>query len=312
MKKTLLTLSNKGMNNINTYPTFNSIINILNNNSELTITNPKHYGFETNELKKTFKYKNSKIISHQEDIVPSADLWIVYSDGYPTNEKSLGYLCKTNFINDQISFLKNFENKIKIINPPVNEEKTQKIYLANLNYEKLAVIPTYFTNSKKELEELLSEKKELVAKPNIGGARLGIEKINSNSNLKKFFESPEPYVFQELYKGPETRIWFLDEKAIGARMAIGRRTPWSNEQENYHVLNNHQIPKLEQKIKDAKKILKEFKINKGIYSVDFMADKVNEINGGGLGFTFNDKQNNQIVDYRPELEKYLLEKIEKA
>ncbi len=309
MKKVLLTLSNRGLNNLSTFPTFNSITNFLNKKYNLTITNPSSYNFKNNLLKKTFKYKNSKIIKDKENIIPSADFWLVYSDGYPEDEKAIGFKCKTDFVNAQIKFLQNFENSIKILNKPTNEQKTQKKYFTELSPSKYAIIPTYLANSKSQLESLLEEKKELVAKPNIGGGRFGIEKINSTSNLEKFFEIPEPYVFQEMYPGNETRIWFLDEKAIGARTAIGRRTPWSNEKENYQVLKNREIPQLEKKIKDAKKILKGFNIEEGIYSVDFMADKVNEINGAGLGFTFNNKQDKQVVDYRPKLINYLSNKI---
>jgi glutathione synthase/RimK-type ligase-like ATP-grasp enzyme len=142
-----------------------------------------------------------------------------------------------------------------------------------------------------------------VAKPSWGGGMIGVQKIDRHEQLTQFAGCSD-YVFQEFLDGPEKRLWFLGDEVVAARIIHNRPKPWqkktNSRMEEFTENLEHKFPI---EIAAAKKIWQEAGLEVGC--VDFIGDKINELNGCGTLFTQYDGMR-KIIDVREKLNDYMI------
>ena len=247
---------------------------------------------------------------------PYGDLWIVYTDGYYLDAKSFGFKIRRDFIEAQFEFHQKALDKHsveRVINPPDVERRTLKSWFADLDAKKYNLIPTYMVESVLDAHDLLKQENALVAKLSWGGAGDGAVHISNEKELKKFeaylskvrHVDLSDFVFQPYCPGDEKRLWFLGGKFVNGRRAKERKTPWAERGENFSSAPYNRTSQRDfaLDLKAAEKLCRLSKLEIG--SIDFLGDKINEINGAGTLFTeyFDWKL---IVDARPQLVDYVL------
>jgi len=314
MKKSLTTINSEIALDPNN--TFGSLVRTINKHSDARFVDSKgmNYDFKNNKVKTLiFTGKKFEEIGFE---IPKADLWIFYSDGYSTDTKNLGYSKPTEYHETLMSFLEKqvFEGNVKrIINTPEAERKTLKKYFAQLNPEEYGIIPTYILNNSKDLLKLLEEKKKIVFKPDWGGGMKGIKLISSLSQIKNFSEEEiKEGVFQDYHPGDEKRMWLVGGKFVDGRIIKDRHTPWENKEGDNLVYrynkeevmkNGWNLSQLYKEIELVNKLAK--KTNLEIGSIDFLGNRINEINGAGTGFTTSNRSNDIHIDAREFLNEYI-------
>lgn len=279
-------------------------------------SNGINFDFKNNKVR-MMEYKKGNLI----DIgyhTPEADLWIVYSDGFKTNTKALGYARPTDYHEKLMSFLEKqvLDGNIgQVINSPNTERKTLKKYFAGLDSNKFNIIPTYLFKDFEELYVKFKEKKKLVVKPDWGGGSAGVDLLKNEADIMKYRKSDlTDIVFQEYYPGDEKRMWITDGKFVEGRIAGNRNPPWMKLEGN-SMVNYFNLESAKQKetwfteeqfntnLLAVEKIIEKTGLQMG--SVDFLGDKINELNGGGTGFFFRDRDMTKMIDARKHLNNYI-------
>lgn len=284
-----------------------SLANTVNENSDMIVTSPEFYDLKDNKIQ-AFRYDECGL-HYVGNITPEADIWILWTDGYRVNHQNFGFAKKLDHYFAMLNF---FEKNLRegnigsIYNSPQAERRTLKNFLTEEELKK-EVIPTYLIRTFEELQDLFTKRKIIVIKPILGGARRGIKKIEKEQDLKPFKKLDiTEYIAQDYYPGAEKRMWIIDGKFVEGRIMHGRQTPWSEESHDYDVNYYNGQTDSDQAKKDiatTNKVAEIVGINFG--AIDFIGDKVNEVNGAGTSFIGLDRLNKIKVDARPHLCNYI-------
>ena len=113
------------------------------------------------------------------------------------------------------------------------------------------------------------------------------------------------YCFQPYLSGDEKRLWFAGGRFVAGRKTRGRRTPWSGSAADFDVYpyDNAGIEGFAADLEAAERLCALCGLDVG--AIDFIGDKINEINGGGTIFT-EYRFWQRMVDARPALVDYLV------
>ena len=248
------------------------------------------------------------------DIAPAADLWIVYSDGYYLDHRALGFTRRRDFFDAQLAFHQQSLDSGavgRIVNPPAVEARTLKSWLATLQPDDYGVIPTHVFASIDEVHDLVQRERAIVAKPDWGGAAHGVARLSCEKDIADFTgrlaeagETLADYCFQPYRTGDEKRFWFAGGRFVAARTMHGRSTPWSATADDYDVRRyDTAVAGFAADLAAAQRLCERAALEIG--SIDFIGERINEINGGGTIFT-EYRGWSCVVDARPALVRFAL------
>ena len=248
-------------------------------------------------------------------IEPRADLWIVYSDGYYLDHRALGFGRRSDFFRTLLEF---HDRQCqagavqRIINPPEVEARTLKSWFTALDASREHVIPTRLASSLEEVHELLQAWGAIVAKLDWGGGGNGARRLMDEADVRRFAQeltgacdrSLADYCFQPYLPGDEKRLWFVGGRCVAGRVSHGRATPWSASAPDYEVQPyfHHTGEQFRADLAAAERLCRLSGLEIG--SIDFIGDRINEINGCGTIFT-EYRNWNCVVDARPALTRYV-------
>jgi len=254
-------------------------------------------------------------------IAPEAELWIVYSDGYYVDHRALGFRRQRDFFDAQIAFHQRQRargNVARVINDPTVEARTLKSWLSTVDADRHRVIPTQLCASMDALRDFRDEYGEVVAKPIWGSAGTGVWRLASEADVLAFGNQLEgsgneqlsDYCFQPYVRGAEKRMWFAGGRFVAGRTIRGRPTPWSDRSADYDVrAYDERSEGFFADLEAAEHLCQLSGLDVG--AIDFIGDRINEINGCGTVFT-EYKGWQCVVDARPALVGYFTELLRSA
>jgi glutathione synthase/RimK-type ligase-like ATP-grasp enzyme len=252
-------------------------------------------------------------------IEPEGDLWLIYSDGYYLNHRRFGFPLRRDYFNAQIDFhQKHFSSgRVSLmINNPEAEARTLKSWFATLNYRRAGVIQTHVFQCIDEAYDFQKKQRRIVVKPIWGGASTEVRLLEDEAAVRKFHADLKrhtdrdlsDYCFQAFCEGDEKRLWFVGGKFVAGRKYYGREMPWQDWNENCRIsaYNKTSQRGFQQDLAAAESLCRLSGISVG--AIDFIGDRINEINGAGTVMTTMDTSNRRLfVDTRPAFIQYLLE-----
>jgi hypothetical protein len=249
-------------------------------------------------------------------VVPTADLWIVYSDGYYLDHPALGFTKRRDFFRAQMEFHQaqvDAGRVARVVNEPHVEARTLKSWLASLDSKQYRVIPTHLFSSIDEVRDFHKGSRGVVAKLDWGGGGGGARRLMNEDDVAHFEEELSvstdrdlrDYCFQPYLPGEEKRLWFVGGRFIAGRRSHGRATPWSGSGADHCVcVYDAHSEGFRADLAAAERLCKFAGLDVG--SIDFIGDRINEINGCGTIFT-EYRNWDCIVDARPALVNYFVE-----
>jgi glutathione synthase/RimK-type ligase-like ATP-grasp enzyme len=248
-------------------------------------------------------------------VEPAADLWIVYSDGYYLDHRALGFDRRKDFFDAQIAFHQNAVDTGtvgRVVNAPAVETRTLKGWLATLDADAFRVVPTRVFSSIDEVHDFRRAAGTIVAKPDWGGGGGGVQRLAGEHDVQRFAdvlargdEDLRDYCFQRYCPGDEKRFWFAGGRFVAARTLHGRKTPWSAAAHDFHVRRyDERCEGFAKELETAQHLCTHAGLEVG--AIDFLGDRINEINGGGTVFT-EYRGWECVVDARPALVDYALD-----
>jgi hypothetical protein len=252
-------------------------------------------------------------------VVPAADLWIVYSDGYYLDHRALGFTKRRDFFRAQLEFHQaqvEAGRVARVVNDPQVEARTLKSWLASLDSKQYRVIPTHLLSSIDEVHDFRKASREIVAKLDWGGAGGGARRLLNENDVARFEEELlartdrdlRDYCFQPYVPGNEKRLWFVGGRFVAGRKSHGRATPWCSSGPDYRVCAyDGDSEGFRADLAAAERLCNVAGLDVG--SIDFIGDSINEINGCGTIFT-EYRNWDCIVDARPALVKYFVEMVQ--
>lgn len=293
--------------------TIRSLATALDRASDLLVLPIDGYDFADGTVATYRRVKGGRF-EPQRRIKPEGDLWIVYTDGYYLDCRTLGFKRRSDYLRAQLSFHQksiDAERITRMINLPSTEECTLKSWMCQIDSEEYKTIPSFPHQTAHDLRMLRRQLGTLVAKPNWGGGGTGVVMLNSDDSVDWFLASVRrsrdtdltDYCYQEHYPGDEKRLWCLDGKPIAARSIANRPLPWEKEKRESTIT---QYEPIHEEASIAIALCQKTQLQIG--SIDFMGDRVNEINGCGTTF-MQYKDWTVIVDARPELVEYCLAQL---
>ncbi len=300
------------------FSTVRTMINALNKQADLLIAPVDGYDFDRGAVHAYRRVPGGKFESVGM-VKPEADLWIVYSDGYWLDCKKFGFMLRRDYLKAQVGFhtdaLKS-GNIRAMINSPDAELKTLKNWFVQLDPDTTQVMPTYAFSSFEELRTCMKVQGEIVAKPNWGGGGEHVVKLCGEESLRKLEQdlasAPDrdlsDFSFQTYIPGPEKRFWFAGRFA-GARIIWDRPEPWAPkrwERVRAAKYDSDFGPEFARDLAAAQR-LKDIS-GLSIGAIDFIGDRINDINGCGTLFT-QYVHWDLIVDARPALAQYLVDLV---
>jgi hypothetical protein len=298
--------------------TLRSLVTALDKHTDLLLLPIDGYDFDTNSAL-AYRRVPGGTFEKVGTIHPSADLWIVYTDGYYLDSRQIGFKRRIDYLSAQLQFHEyhlSGGHVATMLNTPESERNTLKNWLAQLASLNLPVIPTFTNISSLELHDLMQKFGTLVAKPHWGGAGLGVFKLSNDKEVRKFLDTLDKtadteladYCFQVFCTGYEKRLWFTGSDFVGGRYCFGRGTPWSDRtDDSYTNTYDQRDAEFASDLKNAQTVWNLSKLSIG--SVDFIGDRINEINGCGTVFTHYHGGWNKIIDARPALVDFVLSVI---
>lgn len=312
MKKTVLLTVNPLIVETRQASTMRKFVSALDKRFNLYLLPVSGYDFKRGRVRAFRRIKGGAF----EDvgmITPVADLWIVYSDGFYLDHRRFGFRARRDYFNAQNEFHHKHLDAGRVrrmVNTPEAEMKGLKSWLATLDFKKTRVIPSYVCSHIDEVRDLQKLKRRIVAKPDWGGASIGVRLLADETSiiefqrgLKRDGEDLSDYCFQDFRRGDEKRLWFAGSRCVGGRRYHGRRTPWSDEGEDFNIAtyNKSSGKAFAADVAAARRMCELADMDVG--SVDFIGDEINEINGGGTVFTqFHNRK--LLIDTRPAYIKY--------
>lgn len=292
--------------------TLKSMVETLDRHSDLILTTPEEYDLRDGTIA-AYRYRDGVAVPAGR-VVPDADLWIQGSDCFSLDHRLLGFERRMELyhaIHDFLDGLVAVGRVSRVINSPEAERNTLKDFLADLDPECDRVIPSFRFGGFGELVDLYRTHGDLVVKPVWGGLGKGIVKVTSEKELMALQDQVlDHHVAQVFYRGPEKRLWILGGKVVDGGIRHGRDTPWSSREPYFQALRYWEEgdPAFMAEIEAAHRICEKSGLTYG--SVDFIGDRINEINGSGTGFTMNNLAGEIVVDRCDLLEQWLVGLLE--
>ena len=306
--KTLLSITLRSLENL----TSRVVIETLQAHSDLTITPPDEYNFADNTVA-CYRYQDGTWRPVGRS-TPHCDVWIIWIDGYALDHRSMGFQNELEFFYaTQEFFQRNLDNGNvgAMYNHPQTERNTLKDFLADLDSDEFQVIPSYLLQDFDHLADIFNTKGPLVVKPIWGGQRQGVVKVTDELELLALRDQDlSNRVAQLFYHGPEKRLWITGGQCLQGCVHYGKITPWSDYAPDYRLLAHDQLPASEAAadVKYAERMAAKIGLCFG--SVDFIGDRINEINGAGAGFVmWNLGKKDMGADARPLLQAEMMRLI---
>ncbi|MFN8654884.1 MAG: hypothetical protein U0105_00985 [Candidatus Obscuribacterales bacterium] len=301
---------NPGLIQGNRFSTVRSIVTALDACSNLLLLPIDEYDFK-NKKARAYKRIAGGKFKFVKTISPQADLWVVYTDGYYLDFRSLGFASPTAYIQAQMSFHLQCEIAGKIglvVNSVAGEKCTLKRFFATLDHRRFHTIETHIAKTTAEVADLQKKEGVLIAKPNWSGGGYGVEKLTSEKEVKDFCARSRlsEFCFQPLALGEEKRFWFAGNQCVAARRIRNRRAPWMDKRPDGYLSRPYDASAGGQFARDLK-IAETMWARTGLSvgSVDFIGEQINELNGCGTTYIDYDGWQ-KIVDARKPLVDYLV------
>jgi glutathione synthase/RimK-type ligase-like ATP-grasp enzyme len=264
---------------------------------DLHLVKPKGYDLDALTVEASYQFRNvmeDELLKKTGRHTPEGDLFIIYGD---ETSKSPGL----DFGLMQYEFLRQLESTGLIgrfFNRPDAEAKTIKPWLAE-QYAKgaldgLPVAATYTPISLDEVRHLLTEHHELVLKPSFGCRSTGVRKIRDVSELSDGEQNNlRDIVLQEVIesKGVEGRIAVLDGNILFTTKYFNFSAPWEKQTEYDAKESEFSSEQIEASLT----LLGITGLDFG--GVDWIGDKINEINGTGTGVIGRNAKGETTYDY---------------
>jgi glutathione synthase/RimK-type ligase-like ATP-grasp enzyme len=275
----------------NLYMSSKRITEKLDNLVNLSLVYPSDYSLETMSIQASYTLANRTLERKSGHHLPRGDLFIIYGD---ETSKNMGL----EFARNQYEFLKRLRNQksfSNFFNTPESEEKTMKNQLVPLSQDSsLGIARTYNFENYNQAQELLGNYGQVVLKPIFGCRGSGVRLISSIDDLANLGLQEEElkrnYVLQEGLFGDEKRIVLLDGNLLCSRIHKNRRTPWNSNMPQQTFVYQPSLQELDV----SRKIASELGLT--LAGVDFIGDKVNEINGTGTGIVIPDHTGKLLYD----------------
>jgi hypothetical protein len=316
MKKKVLITVNPCITGERISTTMRKIITVLDRHFDLLVIPISSYDFKNGHVRAYRRVKGGAFKSVGA-IKPEGDLWIVYTDGYYLNHRRFGFRQRRDFFNAQIEFHQKHLSAGSVhmmVNSPEAEARTLKSWLTTLNFKKTKVIPTYGFSSIDEVYDFQKQKRSIVAKPIWGGASTQVRMLTDEATVREFHNHLKKYsdrdlsdfCFQVFCSGDEKRLWFMGGEFIAGRKFRGRETPWSEWADDCRLSTYDKRSRngFAADLAAARQLCDLSGISVGC--IDFIGNRINEINGGGTVLTTHEKRR-LFVDTRPAFIKYILE-----
>jgi hypothetical protein len=274
-------------------------------------------------------------------MTPRCDVWLNYTDGFYLDHAKLGFVTRGAFLGAQHDLYREglASGRVgRVINAVDAEQATLKLWLSRLDPNRDRVLESHrlAAGSKRamssHIERLRARLGPIVIKPNWGGASLGVGLVASREQTREFVERHwqgsstrhpfDDWCVQPLAQGAEKRLWFVGDRCVDGRILVGRPPPWdhlaprSRRIERYYFGDPpgraHQAAALGVSAHHAAQFRADLEIARAVWrkaglevgSVDFIGDRVNELNGCGTTFTQYDGWN-CVTDARPALVRWL-------
>ncbi|HVG32165.1 MAG TPA: hypothetical protein VM911_03765 [Pyrinomonadaceae bacterium] len=317
-KKVLITI-NPMLVEEQKFSTMRKMLRCLDEHCELQVAPISGYDFRRGKVR-TYKLQRGGKFEYTGLVEASADVWIVYSDGFYLDHSRFGFRHRRDYFQAQLAFhqAQMQAGRVRLmINSPEAEVRTLKSWLATLDFKSCRVIPTYSFSKIEDVFELQNSLGKIVAKPEWGGASLGIELLSDEQSVRDFHaklkktrgQSLADFCFQKYCAGDEKRLWFIGGKFHGSRVIRGRETPWSPMTDEFEVesYDSDWSNGFARDVAAAERLCQRAGLNVG--SVDFIGSRINEINGGGTVLTtFRGRE--LIMDLRPAFVRYILDLLD--
>lgn len=310
---------NPGLVSGENLPTVSALVSALDEHCDLTIAPVDGYDFYSKKVR-AFRRTPQGKFEETGMVVPEADLWIVYSDGFWLDAKALGFRRRMDFHQAQIDLHEHHlakGNVRMIINSPAAEERTLKSWLATLDPGATSVIPTYCLRSFAEVRDLRKKKGALIAKLAWGGAMKGLRRLACDADVDAFeaavqadhpYNTIQSFCFQDYAPAAvEKRFYIAGGQCIGTRQLTGRWLPW-------RAGDNEQARRYDERTEGycsdlaaVERLVALSELTVG--SIDFVGSRINEVNGGGTVFTYEDHED---LDFRQALVDSFLQIVKRA
>jgi hypothetical protein len=302
----------------NRFSTMRRLVRLLDKECELRLAPINGYDF-TRGLVTVYKRNDDGSFQKLGQQQPRADLWIVYSDGFDEDHRAFGFRLRRDYLRAQLDFHRQqlkAGNVARLINSPEAETRTLKSWLATLDFKEARVIPTRVFSSIAEVYDFQKARGVIVAKLSWGGAGLGVERLHNETAVREFQlrlaaqedRDLSDFCFQPYCRGDEKRFWFIGGKFHSARIIHGRETPWSGDAKDFSVrpYGPASSNNFRRDLVAAERLRELTGISIG--AVDFIGNRINEVNGGGTVLTTYD-HNKMIIDNRPAFLAYAREAL---
>lgn len=279
------------------------VVETLREHADLTLAHPAGYDFNA----RTIQAWRPEGEQWREigPIEPRCDQWIVWIDGYALDHRALGYRDEMDYHRRMTGMFDELLARGQVgamHNTPQAERNTLKGFLAALDTETFGHLATHRFNGFDELADLHRSHGPLVVKPVWGGLRKGVVKITNDAELHALRDRDlRHHVAQELGDGPEKRLWIADGRVVGGGIQYGKRTPWSDYSTEFRAepWDDPEHPEVAVDIERANRMAAKVGLTFG--SVDFIGDRINEVNGGGTGHVMWNLGGEEVVDARGHL-----------
>ena len=315
MKKRVLVTINPCVIGKREFSTMHKFLTAMDGHFDLLVIPINGYDFKRQRVR-AFRRLKGGAFKTIGMIKPEGDLWLVYSDGYYLSHRRYGFRLRRDYFNAQLDFHQRHLSRRSValmVNHPEAEARTLKSWFATLNFRKARVIPTYTFKKIDEVYDFQKEKSSVVVKPVWGGGSKEVEWLKDEASVRKFENKLKKhsdrdlsdYCFQVYCRGDEKRLWFVDGKFVAGRKYRGRETPWEswNEKCRLSAYNKASHRGFTEDLAAAQHICELSGIRVG--AVDFIGNRINEINGCGTVMTTMDKRR-VFVDTRPAFVAYFL------
>ena len=291
-----------------------SLVTALDKHADLLVATAGDYDFASG-LVRAYRRTRGGRFEDVGMVPPVADLWIVYTDGYYLDHRALGFARRRDFFDAQADFHRrqvDAGNVGRVINDPEVETRTLKSWFATLDSDKYKTIPTRVFSSIDEVGDFQRSEGAIVAKLDWGGAGMGAHRMVDETDVRRFESALEAggedlgdYCFQPYLPGDEKRLWFAGGRFVAGRKCRGRNTPWSYTTPDYAIYpyGSPEVDGFAADLEAAERLCGLSGLNVG--SIDFIGDRINEINGCGTIFT-EYKGWHCVVDARPALVAYFV------
>jgi hypothetical protein len=318
MNKRVLITINPSITGKRNFSTMRKFITLMDRRIDLLLLPINGYDFKRGRAR-AFKRVKGGAFENIGMIKPEGDLWLIYSDGYYLNHRRYGFRLRRDYFKAQLDFHQKHFSRGSVslmINSPEAEARTLKSWFATLNPGRARVIKTQVFPCIDEVYDFQKKKQRIVVKPIWGGASTEVQLLDDEAAVRKFHSRLKrhtdrdlsDYCFQDFCKGNEKRLWFVGGKFVAGRKYYGRETPWEdwNEKCRIFAYNKNSQRGFQQDLVAAEYLCELSGISVG--AIDFIGDRINEINGAGTVMTTMDTSNRRVfVDTRPAFIKYLLE-----